>query len=163
MIKLLSFLLILFLSVSQVAAQTPPNNQLPRGRNSNRPTQQNPQERHTQSVQQLMDRMFINFQNRLNLYEQFLTKLESRRATLAQKGADTTNLDRFLREARNNLATTKNVLNTTRANSANLDFTEPLPQLRRQVVDTISPLRQEFTQMHRTMSQVVNSINTLSQ
>jgi len=108
-------------------------------------------------IRALVQRMADKFQNRLDNYEAFLARVQSRREKLASAKKNTDKLDRFLTVAQTNLDNTKTALANYRANTAEIDYTGDLQEVRQLVMAEVKLVREAFTRLHTSMSEAVRS------
>jgi Skp family chaperone for outer membrane proteins len=115
-----------------------------------------------QHYQEVLTRVTSKFQTRLERYSQFIVKLEAKRAELNASGADVSELDNTLRQAKLQLGNTRGAINAAGSVFQNLDYSQNRAQLRTQVTGEINKVRQEFRTLHQHMTQAVRQIGQLS-
>jgi hypothetical protein len=112
----------------------------------------------TEQVKAVISTIPDTYQNRLNQYGDFLTKVKSRRDKLAADGKDVTKVDQFITTATDNLATATTVLATEKTTLGNLDPTQDPAQLEKTVHDQLTVVRQSMTAVNNSMSATVRQI-----
>lgn len=113
-------------------------------------------------LQALVTRMLNSFQNRIDNYTDFLTKVKTRRDKLAADGQDVTKLDSFIATATTNLAAAQAALSTAKSALAGLDYTANPGTVIQTVRDQLKLVRDAMTTLHKSMSQTVAGILGLS-
>lgn len=115
-----------------------------------------------QRISEVLDRIIDKATTRYQRYEEFIGKLESRRARLAETGVDVTELDNSIRLSKSALGNVRGTINTAKETFANLDLSQNPGEIRRQVVAEITNIRQAFRELHRSVANAVAIASRLS-
>ena len=113
-------------------------------------------------LQELANRMFDRFQNRIDKYTDFLAKVQSRRDKLFADGKDVSRLDSFITTAKTNLDTVKTVFTNAKNTLASLDYNANPGMVIKQVRDQLNLVREALTTLHKSMSETVKEIKNLT-
>lgn len=119
-------------------------------------------ETRAQKLQALVTRLFNNVQNRIDNYTDFLAKVEGRRDKLFDAGKDVTKLDAFIQTAKTNLAAAQAALNNAQNALENLDYTQNPGTIIKLVREQVKIVREALTALHKSMSETVREILSLS-
>lgn len=119
-------------------------------------------ETRAEKLQALVTRMLDSVQNRIDNYTDFLAKVQSRRDKLFDAGKDVTKLDAFIQTAKTNLAAAQAALNNAQNALENLDYTEKPGTIIKLVREQLKIVRESLTTLHKSMSETVSEIVTLS-
>lgn len=114
------------------------------------------------ALQEIANRIHTRFDAHIQLYNQFVLKLETRRGKLVEAGADTAELDKQIRLAKTEIATTKNSIATFKSYIATIDYSQDISTVRNEFRAQITQIRQQFQLVHRLMVQAVTIIAQLS-
>lgn len=114
------------------------------------------------NMYEIASRIQNKLSNHLRLYNQFVDKLETRRAKLANQGADVAELDNRIRLIKTDLATTRNSIDSLQSFVDSLDYTQPVSTIRRDLKAEISQVRQQFRNLHSMVSQAVQIAASLN-
>ncbi len=113
-------------------------------------------------TQAVVTRMLNSYQNRLDNYMDFLTKVQARRDKLSEEGKDVTRLDAFIKTAIDNATRAQTVLNSAKTTLGLLDYTSGMPTLRRTIQTELQKIRMAFTNMHKSMSETVRFVRDVT-
>ena len=102
--------------------------------------------------------MIAKFRQRLDRYQDFLTKVETRKAKLADQGVNVTNITAFITKAKENVKKTKTAIDTAETNLNAIDYSQPMNEVMTRVRDELRKVRQAMTTLHTSMSQAVREI-----
>jgi len=111
-----------------------------------------------QNVKEVVARLLDNYQKRLTKYNDFLTKVKTRRDKLAVEGKDVAKLDSFIATATANLSAAQTVFTNVKTTLLALDYTGDMQTLRKSIKEELTKLRQAMTTLHKSMSEAVSDI-----
>lgn len=117
--------------------------------NNRPPSQSQSQTNRTQRISDVLNRILDKATTRLNRYEEFFQKLQTRRNRIASQGIDTSELDRQLRLLDTAYNTTRNATNSLETTFSTLDLTQTKRTLIGQIRASVNELRSSFRQLHQ--------------
>lgn len=113
-------------------------------------------------AEEISARIVAKLDGRVLKYQEFLTKLEAKRAELAQTDQDLTELDRLIRMAQFELNDIKVTISDLRTSLQNMDYSGGMGQVVSETVRQVNQVRDEFRQVHASFVSVVQEISRLS-
>ncbi len=118
--------------------------------------------RSEERIRDLIKRLLEKSQNRLDKYEQFLKKVESRRDKLLEKGHDVGRINSFLDTARLNLAKTQTAIDSAGTALASIDTSQSMRDTIQDIQTEMTKIRKSFTELHRSMNETVKALKEIS-
>ena len=112
--------------------------------------------------EEVFTRVFEKFSARLERYNSFVGKLETRRAKLDTQGKDVSQLDNTIRLLKVELGQARGALNNAKSNVAALDYTQPNSVLVRSFRTEINTVRQAFTELHQAAATAVQEAKSVN-
>ena len=127
------------------------------GGNSNRQLQTGSARSIRARSTEVIGRVFDKVESRYARYDEFVSKLETRRAKLAEQGYDVTELDNSIRLLKVELSKTNAVINNSRERLSQLDFSQGVNPVRQSINTEVKEIRAAFKLLHQT---AVNCVQT---
>lgn len=106
-------------------------------------------------VRSLIDRMFVRLENQLDNYEEFLTRVKSRRNKLSEIGKDVVKIDVFILTASDNLAKARTTAAAAKTILEDIDTTANKRVAMVTIREQHSSVRRAMTTLHASMKQAV--------
>lgn len=115
--------------------------------------------RNGQKVKERALSMLQKFSERLDRYEEFLGKVESRKQKLADKGVDVSNINALISTGTSNLAAARAALETARTAVNAIDTSGGDPQaVRTRVRTQLEAVRTAMRRLHTSMGEIVRTL-----
>lgn len=99
-----------------------------------------------------------SFEKRLDNYKGFLSKVKTRRDKLSGAGQDVAKLNAFIVTGAANLEKVESTLTAAKTKLSALDYSKDPSLLKEDIRKEITPVRTEFTKLHKSMSETVSEV-----
>jgi hypothetical protein len=106
----------------------------------------------------VVNRILGSYENRIANYEDFLTKVKTRRDKLAAEGADVARLDAFLSTANSKLLSVKQLFVQSKTKAGAVNYEGTMQDIRRALKPIFTALRTALTDLHTSMSDAVRTV-----
>lgn len=110
------------------------------------------------SYEDAASRILQRSERRLQGYDAFLEKWESRRDKLVDRGVDVSTADAAARLARQELAAARNIYKSVAESYTAIDPSQDTPTIRRQLREGAGEMQQAFVAVHKSMAAAVQQL-----
>ena len=126
------------------------------------PMMGDPLQNRVEKTKTIVERLLNKYSNRIDRYEEFLTRVKSRRDKLAGEGKDVAKLDTFLASAGDNIKKARTVLATVKVKLEVIDNSTDKQVVKTKIIPEFRKLRSSLTNLHTSMSQAVAKLKEVN-